>query len=88
MYVIITGARRGGRTIVEVFASNGANIWACACKQDDLFEKDMAELAARYNVEIWPAYFDTTNEEQIKAVKRVVRKMKKPIDVLVMLQVL
>ena len=82
--VIITGARRGiGRTTVEVFASNGANIWACARKQDDLFEKDMAELAARYNVEIWPVYFDTTNEEQIKAAIMAVRKMKRPIDVLV-----
>ena len=43
---IITGARRGiGRATVEVFAKNGANIWACARKEDAAFEADMAQLA-------------------------------------------
>jgi 3-oxoacyl-[acyl-carrier protein] reductase len=37
--VIITGDRRGiGRATVEVFASNGANVWACARKYDEKFE--------------------------------------------------
>lgn len=82
--VIITGARRGiGRTTVEVFASNGANIWACARKHDEKFETDMSELAIKYGVSIWPVYFDTTDEEQIKAALMVIRKTKKTVDVLV-----
>lgn len=82
--IIITGARRGiGRTTVEVFASNGANIWACARKPDEIFEKDMAELSNKYGVEIWPVYFDTTNEEQIKAAIISVKKEKKKIDSLI-----
>ena len=36
---IITGARRGiGRATVEVFAKNGANVWACARAKDEAFE--------------------------------------------------
>lgn len=82
--IMVTGARRGiGRTTVEVFASNGANIWACARRSDELFEKDMAELSNKYDVEIWPVYFDTTNEEQIKTAIISVKKQKKQIDALV-----
>ena len=65
---IITGARRGiGRKTVETFAAEGANVWACAREKNDDFENDMAEVANRYNVEVWPLYLDVTDEEQIKA---------------------
>lgn len=81
---IITGARRGiGRATVEVFAENGANIWACARKKDEAFEADMAELSEKYGVSIWPVYFDVTNEEQMKAQIQVIRKAKLPVDILV-----
>ena len=82
--IIITGARRGiGRTTVEVFASNGAHIWACARKPDELFEKDMAELSDKYCVGIWPVYFDITDEEQIKSAISSVKRTKKQIASLV-----
>ena len=49
--IIITGARRGiGRTTVEVFASNGANIWACARNSDEIFEKDGLDAYRKYQV--------------------------------------
>ena len=36
---IITGARGGiGRSTVEIFARNGANIWACVRTKDEKFE--------------------------------------------------
>ena len=82
--IIITGARRGiGRTTVEVFASNGAHIWACARKPDELFEKDMAELSDKYCVGIWPVYFDITDEEQIKSAISSLKRTKKQIASLV-----
>lgn len=82
--IMITGARRGiGRTTVEVFASNGASIWACARNPDELFEKELAELSNKYGVEIWPVYFDTTSEEQIKNAIISVKKRKRQIDGLV-----
>lgn len=81
---IITGARRGiGSATVKVFAKNGANIWACARKQDDAFEKDMSQLAEKYAVKIWPIYFDVTDEAQIKQGIQVIRKEKRSIDILV-----
>ena len=81
---IITGARRGiGRATVEVFAKNGANIWACARKMDSNFELDMKMLSERYRVNVQPIYFDTTDESQIKAAVMNIRKSKLPIDILV-----
>ena len=62
---IITGARRGiGRTTVEVFASHGANIWACARAQNNDFEADMQSIAKKYGVNIWPVYFDVTDDDR------------------------
>ena len=81
---IITGARRGiGRATVETFASHGANVWACARKQDDPFEADMRSLAQRYKVEIWPVYFDMTQEHEIKEAVQTIRKQKKDVNILV-----
>lgn len=81
---IITGARRGiGRATVEVFAENGANIWACARKQDNAFEEDMIKLAKKYGVLIWPIYFDMIEEDQMKTAIQEIRTMKMPINALV-----
>lgn len=81
---IITGARRGiGRATVETFASYGANIWACARKQDDAFEEDMYKAAQKYGVSIWPTYFDVTDETQMKDAIQIIRKQKSNIDILV-----
>ena len=81
---IITGARRGiGRATVEVFAAQGANIWACARKQNEAFENDMWSLSDKYGVSIWPVYFDVTNEAEIKAAVQSIRKQKVAIDILV-----
>lgn len=81
---VITGARRGiGRATVEVFAKNGANIWACARAQNDAFEADMAGLAEKYGVWIKPVYFELTDETQMKEAFRQIRREKLPVDSLV-----
>jgi len=81
---VITGSNRGiGRAIVETFAANGANIFACARKPAGAFERDMQGVAERYGVQIIPVYFDFGNREEIiKAVKEI-RSRKRPIDILV-----
>lgn len=82
--VIITGTRRGiGRATAEVFASQGANIWACARRFDSTFEDDMQMLAEKYGVSIWPVYFDVTDELEMKTAMYSIRKMKRNIDILV-----
>ncbi len=81
---VITGARRGiGRATVEKFASYGANVWACARKQDDDFETDMRRIAEKYSVNIWPLYFDVTDEVQIKQAIQLIKRQKVSADSLV-----
>lgn len=81
---IITGARQGiGRAILEEFAQNGANIWACARKQDIEFEEKIGELSELYHIWIKPIYFDLSDQDSIKdAMKRILQE-KIPIDILV-----
>lgn len=81
---IVTGARRGiGKAVVEVFAKNRANIWACARTYDEDFEADMVEFADKYKVQIWPVYFDILDENQIKTGIQAIRKQNSQIDILV-----
>ncbi|RKJ54160.1 SDR family oxidoreductase [bacterium 1XD42-1] len=81
---VITGARRGiGRATVEVFAQNGANIWACARKKDTDFEKEIDELAKYYNVWIEPVYFDFMNGEEIKQGVKQIQAKKQSVCILV-----
>ena len=82
--VIITGATRGlGRTILGLFAENGANVWSCSRSQNDQFEQDMKKLAEKHNVWIEPIYFDLFDEEAIRNGVQQIIKEKKQIDVLV-----
>ena len=81
---IITGSRRGiGRATVEVFAQNGANVWACARKPDQSFEADMTALAEKYGGWIKPVYFDLADETAMKCAVRAIHNEKLPIDILV-----
>jgi len=81
---IVTGANRGiGRAIVEAFASNGANIWACARKSNEEFEQDMKRLEEQYHVWIHPVYFEMSDEEQIKQGFNEILNEKESIDILV-----
>ncbi|MGE9549831.1 SDR family NAD(P)-dependent oxidoreductase [Erwinia amylovora] len=78
--VLITGCRRGmGRAMVEVFAANGANIYAHVRAEDDDFIADMQQIAAACQVDIWPLFFDMTDPAAMKlAVKRIMAE-KRPL---------
>ena len=81
---VITGANRGiGQKTVEVFAQNGANIWACARTKSEKFEFEMRELSEKYNVSIEPIYFDLTKSDEIKQAMKQIVSQKKSIDILV-----
>lgn len=81
---IVTGARRGiGRAVVEEFAKNHINVWACASKYNEEFEQDMKKLEKLYDVWIKTVYFDLSKEEEIKNALKKVVKEKKSIDILV-----
>lgn len=81
---IVTGARSGiGRAIVELFAREGANIWAIVHREDQEWLSAMEWLAAERNVWIKPVYIDLSDEEQIKQCMQAIIKEKLPIDILV-----
>lgn len=81
---IITGSNRGiGLATMEVFAKNHSNIWACARKQNKEFQDIVTTLSNKYDVHIYPIYFDVSDMGDVKnAVKTICNKSEK-IDILV-----
>ncbi|MDO5424007.1 MAG: SDR family oxidoreductase [Eubacteriales bacterium] len=80
---LITGAGRGiGRAMAELFAENGAIVYA-----NDTREGCMDEWIEEWQVKIpgkiHAIYFDITDEEQVKHAVMAIRKEYKRIDVLV-----
>lgn len=81
---VITGCLQGiGLATVDMFAQNGANIFACCQYESDDFCKHIEQLKKDYAIEIIPVYFDLMDNEAIKKGVRLIQKEKKPIDVLV-----
>jgi len=68
---------------LEVFAANGADIFACARKESDEFLETTARVAEKTGISITPVYFDFAESEQIKAGIKTIISFKKQIDVLV-----
>lgn len=81
---VVTGSNRGiGRAVVEKFAENGADIWACARSFSEAFEQDMAGLAEKYGVRIKPVYFDLSDSREIERGMKEIFSDKLPVDILV-----
>ncbi|MCO7261281.1 SDR family NAD(P)-dependent oxidoreductase [Dickeya zeae] len=82
--VLITGTRRGmGKAMVEAFAANGANIYAHAREETPEFISYIQTISSRYQVEIWPIYFDMTDSVGMKAAVKRLMSEKKIIHALV-----
>jgi len=81
---VVTGCLKGiGRSTLEIFAQNGANVWACCQYESPDFTQYIQELATANNVWITPLYFDLLDPEQIKTAAHNIRETKQPVDVLV-----
>jgi len=81
---LITGCLKGiGHDAMELFARQGANVWACCQHPDPVFDARAAALAAEAGVWIRPLCFDLTDPEQVKAAMRQVIGAKQNVDVLV-----
>ena len=82
--VVLTGCNRGiGRAILEVFAKNGASIWACVRQLDDEFLDFVKGIEEKYEVQIKPVPFDLADERQVKAGIKSIKSAKQPVDILV-----
>lgn len=81
---VITGCLKGiGRSTLELFAKNNANIWACSQNKDDEFENYCQDLASQCDVRITPVYFDLLNPDEMKEAVHFIRSSKEEIDILV-----
>ncbi|MDR3355131.1 MAG: SDR family oxidoreductase [Synergistaceae bacterium] len=81
---VITGCLQGiGRAALEIFAENGADVFACCQREDERFTRDIANLSVTCGVSITPVYFDLLDEEAVKNGARFIQKSKKSVDILV-----
>lgn len=81
---VITGCMQGiGLKTMEVFAQEGANIWALCYAPTPELEQKMQELRDRCGVWIHPIYFDMSDEAAIKEGLKQVMADKQPVDALI-----
>jgi 3-oxoacyl-[acyl-carrier protein] reductase len=81
---VVTGCLKGiGRSTMEIFARQGANVWACCQAPSDEFESQAKELAQETGTLIIPVYFDLADSEQIKAGVKAIMSAKRSVDILV-----
>lgn len=81
---IITGCNRGiGKSMLESFAANGANVFACVRKKNAGFSKYIKLLSEKYSVSIMPVYFDASKIDEIKSAVKQISASKRTIDVLI-----
>ena len=81
---VITGANRGiGAAMLEVFARNGANVYACVRQADEAMKSRLAKLADQYDVKITPVEIDLADIDSVKAAAKVIMTDAEKIDVLV-----
>ena len=82
--VVITGCLKGiGRSTLDIFAENGANIWACCEKKTTEFEEHILGLSSEYNIWVRPVYFDFLDESTVKVAVKQIHQDKDSIDALI-----
>lgn len=82
--VIITGSNRGiGRAMLEKFAANGYDVWACARRETEEFLSAIKNLSNDTGASITPIYFDLSDENEIRDGIKKILSEKKNIDVLI-----
>lgn len=81
---VITGSNRGiGRAVLQVFAENGASLFACARKETAEFSETLRSIVASTGAIIQPVFFDLNREEEVKSAIQVIVGSEVPIDALV-----
>lgn len=81
---LITGCNRGiGRSIMDRYMQEGANIIACSRNISPELETYYEESRKLYNINIFPIELDLSEEENIKIAMKRIQSLKQSIDVLV-----
>lgn len=81
---VITGCNRGiGKSILETFANQGADIIACVRKESQEFLSLINEVENSTGVIVTPVYFDFEDANQVKLGINTIVNSKKKVDILV-----
>lgn len=81
---VITGCNRGiGKSILEKYAENGANVWACVRTFDSEAEELFNEVAGENGTWVRHVPLDLEDDGSIRDAIRMIRKEKKNVDILV-----
>lgn len=82
--IVVTGCLQGiGKETLRVLAENGANVFACAYKKTDEYEKFCEELSERNGVTIWPVYFDMMDNSSTREAAEAIRSQKMEVHGLI-----
>ena len=82
--VCITGADGGiGREITKKFAAEGATLILTSIARSEIFDSFIADLKRDYKVEIYPFFFDLSDEDAIKVSLKEIKALKLKINVLI-----
>lgn len=64
---VITGCMQGiGQAVMDLFAREGADIFACCQCETEEFKEHIAALSAETGREIIPVYFDLRDDDAIR----------------------
>ena len=81
---VITGCNRGiGKSILEEFSKNGANIFACVRKLDNQFISRIKELKKEHKNEIFPIEIDLSDEDSVKVGAKKILSHELKLDILI-----
>ena len=81
---IVTGCNKGiGKSILEEFSKNGANIFACTKILNTEFHSLTSEIEKKYNNKIIPIEIDLTDEESVKEGAKKILSYDTKIDILI-----
>lgn len=81
---LITGCNRGiGRAIMQELVVEGANIIACTRKRTEEQDAFYMQCKSKYGIQIYPIYFDLTDEHAIQVALKEIYSLKIVIDILV-----
>jgi 3-oxoacyl-[acyl-carrier protein] reductase len=81
---VVTGCLQGiGRATLDLFAENGADIFACCQTETEEFAEHIQDLHEQFDIDIIPVYFDFSDENSIRRAAKDIQQSKKKIDALV-----
>ena len=81
---LITGSASGiGQAVVQLFAEEGANVYAHARGRTDDFEEFVSKVAGETGRKIVPVYFDLLDSEAVDGGVKEILKKDKNVDILV-----